>query len=75
MCVPATASSFFRVVEYATTTDMFLRVFTVNNIRNYASPSDVVGRLTPSINGNQEFTAPRSLVSQAGPSHWDVCTC
>jgi hypothetical protein len=32
---------------------------------------DVVGRLTPSMNGNQEFTAPRSLVSQAGPSHWD----
>jgi hypothetical protein len=36
---------------------------------------DVVGRLTPSMNGNQEFTAPRSLVSQAGPSHWDVCSC
>jgi hypothetical protein len=30
---------------------------------------DVVGRLTPSMNGNQEFTAPRSLVSQAGKSH------
>jgi hypothetical protein len=36
---------------------------------------DVVGRLTPSMNGNQEFTAPRSLVSQAGPSHWDECSC
>jgi hypothetical protein len=36
---------------------------------------DVVGRLTPSMNGNQEFTAPRSFVSQAGPSHWDVCSC
>jgi hypothetical protein len=34
---------------------------------------DVVGRLTPSMNGNQEFTTPRSLMSQAGPSHWDVC--
>jgi hypothetical protein len=36
---------------------------------------DVVGRLTPSMNGNQEFTTPRSLMSQAGPSHWDVCSC
>jgi hypothetical protein len=36
---------------------------------------DVVGRLSPSLNGNQEFTAPRSLVSQAGPSHWDVSSC
>jgi hypothetical protein len=36
---------------------------------------DLVVRLTPSMNGNQEFTAPRSLVSQAGPSHWDVCSC
>jgi hypothetical protein len=27
---------------------------------------DVVGRLTPSMNGNQEFTTPRSLMSQAG---------
>jgi hypothetical protein len=36
---------------------------------------DVVGRLTPSMNGNQEFKAPRSLVSQAWPSHWDVCSC
>jgi hypothetical protein len=36
---------------------------------------DVVGRLTPSMNGNQEFTAPRSLMSQAGPSRWDVCSC
>jgi hypothetical protein len=36
---------------------------------------DVVGRLNPSMNGNQESSAPRSLVSQAGPSHWDVCSC
>jgi hypothetical protein len=36
---------------------------------------DVVGRLTPSMNRNQESTAPRSLVSQAGPLHWDVCSC
>jgi hypothetical protein len=35
----------------------------------------VVGRLTPSMNGNQEFKTPRSLMSQAGPSHWDVCSC
>jgi hypothetical protein len=27
---------------------------------------DVVGRLTPSMNGHQEFTAPRSLVSEPG---------
>jgi hypothetical protein len=36
---------------------------------------DVVGRLTPSMNGHQGLTAPRSLVSQAGPSYWDVCSC
>jgi hypothetical protein len=36
---------------------------------------DMVGKLTPSMNGNQDFTWPRSLVSQAGPSHWDVCSC
>jgi hypothetical protein len=24
---------------------------------------DVVGRLTPSMNGNQEFTTPRSLMT------------
>jgi hypothetical protein len=35
---------------------------------------DVVGRLTPPMNGNSEFTAPRSLVSQAGRSHWDLCS-
>jgi hypothetical protein len=35
---------------------------------------DVVGRHTPSLNGNQEFTTPRSLMSQAGPSRWDVCS-
>jgi hypothetical protein len=35
---------------------------------------DVVGRLTPSMNGNQEFTTPCSLMSQAGPSHWGVCS-
>jgi hypothetical protein len=36
---------------------------------------DVVERLIPSMNGNQEFTAPRSLERQAGPLHWDVCSC
>jgi hypothetical protein len=35
---------------------------------------DVMGRLTPSMNGNQEFTTPRPLMSQAGPSHWDLCS-
>jgi hypothetical protein len=34
-----------------------------------------LGILTPSMNGNREFKAPRSLKSQAGPSHWDVCSC
>jgi hypothetical protein len=33
---------------------------------------ELLGRLTPSMKGNQAFTAPCSLVSQAAPSHWDV---
>jgi hypothetical protein len=48
------------------------------NMSSSTSPSgspDVEGRLTPSMNGNQEFPARRSLVSQAGLSHWDVCSC
>jgi hypothetical protein len=36
---------------------------------------DVVGRFTPSMNGNQEFTASRSLVRQTGPSRWYVSFC
>jgi hypothetical protein len=36
---------------------------------------DVVGRLTPSMNGNQEFTTLRSLMSQLESSHWDMCSC
>jgi hypothetical protein len=36
---------------------------------------NVVGRLTPSMNGNQELTTSRSLMSQARPSQWDVCSC
>jgi hypothetical protein len=27
------------------------------------------------MNGNQEFTTPLSLMSQAGPSHWNWCSC
>jgi hypothetical protein len=30
--------------------------------------------ITPSMNGNQEFTKPRSIMSLAGPSHWYVCS-
>jgi hypothetical protein len=66
LCVMSRREEFVLVVaEYVT---MFEAPPLVDHL-------DVVGKLTPSINGNQEFTTPRSLVSQARPSHWDVCSC
>jgi hypothetical protein len=61
----------FKRSELSTTVD-------IENPRIYLTECITLtwwGGLIHQCHGNQEFTAPRSLVSQAGPSHWDVCSC